>query len=136
MFLTVQYIPGLNSGVSTSNKGNWQNPDNVHLDELVGFSRKLSNTEMKTSSVILDLRNKEIYKDRNSTFEGDYDKAYNHFYSHYPDQLDKINEFLKAMDSVGSLSSAIKSKENTVIDLATSNPEPVLVTGGSNIIHN
>jgi hypothetical protein len=115
MFLTVQYIAGLNQGVSASNKGNWQNADNVHLDELVGFTRNLSNTELKTSSIILDLKHKELVKDRADTYKGDYDKAYAYFYANYTDQLNKIDEYMKMDASIKNLAKAVVSTNGNTI---------------------
>lgn len=119
MFLTVQYVAGLNSGVSSSNKGSWQNADNVHLDELLGFTRNLSNTELKTSSIILDLKRKELVKDRADTYEGDYDKAYAYFYSNYTDQLNKIDEYMKLDESIKNLQKGITGNVATATDNST-----------------
>lgn len=107
MYLLVKYIANLNTRVSSSKKGNWHNPNNVTLSELVEFSRSLSNTDIRQADTVLDLKKEELVKSRRpDKFEQNYESAYAYFYKYYAKELDIIKEHSDNTKKVGEIAIA------------------------------
>lgn len=92
-FLHVKYVGKPKDPSRTAQKGYLK--ENLAYDEQVSLSTRLTDKEVLEASIILDLVNKKIVRQKQHTFEisKDYDFLYNYFYENYKKYLDDfLNE--------------------------------------------
>jgi hypothetical protein len=92
-FLYVRYVGRPRDPSRTSQKGFFK--ENLAYDEQVSLSTNLTDKEVLEASIILDLVNKKIVRQKQHTFEisKDYDFLYNYFYENYKKYIDDfLNE--------------------------------------------
>ena len=69
--------------------------------EVSSFIKKVRNSDLKSASVILDLINQQVIKCRDYQLNGKiqdaftYDELYDYFKTNYPDEIGRINQYLK-----------------------------------------
>ena len=82
-FLYVRYVGRPRDPSRTAQKGFFK--ENLAYDEQVSLSTNLTDKEVLEASIILDLVNKKIVRQKQHTFEisKDYDFLYNYFYENY-----------------------------------------------------
>ena len=92
-FLYVKYVGRPRDPSRTAQKGFFK--ENLAYDEQVSLSTKLTDKEVLEASIILDLVNKKIVRQKQHDFEvsREYDFLYEYFYTNYKKYLDDfLNE--------------------------------------------
>jgi hypothetical protein len=83
MFLVATHAAIPRNKKSTSEKDFWLNPDNIQLDEDIKLMKNVKMNALATSSIVLDLKNKKVIKNRLG--DGDYEVVVNYFMENYPE---------------------------------------------------
>lgn len=75
--------------VKTNKKGWMNNPDNVSYDESVRLTKKLKDNDIALGTVILDLGNRSVTRNRWND-NRQFDDLFMHFYKEYKKDLEPI----------------------------------------------
>ena len=75
--------------VQTQVKGWMDNQDNVAWDEQVGITTKLKSKDISMAKVILDLSNRNVYRNGWNNGKG-FDDLFEHYYQGYQRYLDPV----------------------------------------------
>jgi hypothetical protein len=89
-FLYVKYIGKPKDPSQSAKKGYLK--ENMAWDEQVSLSTKLTDKEILEASIVIDLENKKIIRQKRHSFDmsTEYDFLFNYFYGHYKDHIDKF----------------------------------------------
>jgi len=100
MYLISMFYINPANNRNTSQPNFFKDSSNLVADESIGLVNKVNNTNMKRSSVILDLVNEDVVKLRNYPIDGvpakrDYAKILEHFRKIYPREIEMALEIAK-----------------------------------------
>jgi hypothetical protein len=93
-FLYVKYIGKPRDPSQSAKKGYLK--ENMAWDERVSLSTKLTDKEILEASIVIDLENKKIIRQKRHSFDNwggvstEYDFLFNYFYEHYKNHIDKF----------------------------------------------